>query len=218
MQKFFENGKTQNITTAYARGQRKRRSRVFYLRTLKVASSLINQRTGLKLLQSPEEKILSAIDSFHPWKAAGFDKIFPALIQKSKSVLVPFLVPLFRSCHLHSYIPACWRSTLVKFIPKPGKNPNMPKAYRPICLTSFLLKTLEKLIDNKIRNVDLELINLKNSQHAYRPGRGTESALHDFPTFTDSSFSNNLINLSFFVDINGAFRVSARPGPEPDGL
>jgi hypothetical protein len=46
----------------------------------------------------------------------------------------------------------------VTFIPKPGKATyTEPKAYCPISLLSFMLKTMEKLVDRQIRDEILGL-------------------------------------------------------------
>ena len=49
---------------------------------------------------------------------------------------------LFRSL---GYIPVSWRHSRVVFIPKPGKSLTQAKSLRPISLTSFIFKILEKL-------------------------------------------------------------------------
>jgi hypothetical protein len=49
---------------------------------------------------------------------------------------------------VHVFIPTVWREVNVIFIPKPGKlDYTEAKAYRLISLSSFLLKTMEKLVD-----------------------------------------------------------------------
>ncbi len=45
------------------------------------------------------------------------------------------------------YIPIPWRDVSVVLLPKPGKEPSLVKSYRPRSLSSFMLKTLEKLQD-----------------------------------------------------------------------
>lgn len=115
------------------------------------------------------EKIEWAIESFSPYKATGQDQIFPGILQKAKKIVAPILQILFRSSLMLGYVPKAWRGTLVTFLPKAGKDDYAnPKAYRPISLMSFILKTLEKLIDKRIRNIDLEAFPLNTNQHAYR--------------------------------------------------
>jgi hypothetical protein len=45
-----------------------------------------------------------------------------------------------------------WRAVRFIFIPKPGCDSyELAKSFRPISLTSFFLKTIEKLVDSYIR-------------------------------------------------------------------
>ena len=60
---------------------------------------------------------------------------------------------------------------------KAGKSSHInPKDFRPISLSSFLLKTLERLIEIHIRG-KLNPGKMAVSQHAYSKGRSTETAL-----------------------------------------
>jgi Reverse transcriptase (RNA-dependent DNA polymerase) len=71
----------------------------------------------------------------------------------------------------------------VAYIPKAGtKDPEQPKSYRPISLTSFLLKTMEKLIDLHKRSKYLVRHPLHKMQFAYKAGKSTVSALHHLVT------------------------------------
>ena len=91
------------------------------------------------------------------------------------------------------------------FIPKAGKTSHMyPKDYRPISLTSFLLKTMEKLLEMHIR----EIIGpnfFSNSQHAYMKGRSTESALHSLVAVVEKGLEFKEYSLGVFLHIAGAF-------------
>jgi hypothetical protein len=73
-------------------------------------------------------------------------------------------------CISQEYIPIAWRQVKVTFIPKPGKaNYTEAKAYCPISLSSFLLKTMEKLVDRHIRDEIMRLRPLHRYQFAYQP-------------------------------------------------
>jgi hypothetical protein len=72
-----------------------------------------------------------------------------------------------------------WRQVNVVFIPKPGRNSyNGPRDYRPISLTSFLLKAMERLVDRCLRDEALAIVRLHPNQHAYQAGKSVETALH----------------------------------------
>jgi hypothetical protein len=109
-----------------------------------------------------------ATDSIAPYKSPGMDRIFPALLQEGRKVLTPYLVKIFRACLGTGYIPAIWRQVKVVFIPKPAWNSyGGPKDFRPISLTPFLLKTMERLVDTFLRDEILATKPLHPNQHAY---------------------------------------------------
>jgi ribonuclease HI len=152
------------------------------------------------------EKISWAIQSLSPFKSPGEDGIFPALLQKAENIVVPIMQEFFRLSLKLGYIPKTWRGTIVKFIPKAAKpRYDSPKAFRPISLMSFILKVLEKLIDYRIRNKFLNNFPLHKYQHAYQPGKGTESALHSLVTEVENFVFNKGMSLAVFIDIEGAF-------------
>jgi hypothetical protein len=66
------------------------------------------------------------------------------------------------------YIPKAWKQVKVTFIPKPGKaNYTEAEAYLPVCLVSFMLKTVERLVDRHIKDEILGLHPLHRYQFAY---------------------------------------------------
>jgi hypothetical protein len=80
-------------------------------------------------------------------------------------------------------ITMAWRQVNVTFIPNPGKSDyTEAKAYRPISLSAFLLKTMEKIVDRHIRDGALRFEPLHWNQHAYQIGKSTEAALHNMVT------------------------------------
>ncbi|XP_060520822.1 uncharacterized protein LOC132698646 [Cylas formicarius] len=68
---------------------------------------------------------------------------------------------------------SCGDSRVV-FISKAGKNNYTdPKSYRPVCLTGFIMKTMERLVDRCLKDwVELEAL-LKPTQHALEGDLGS---------------------------------------------
>jgi len=146
------------------------------------------------------------IDSFSPYKSPGADGIFLALLQEGREVLIPCLIRIFRACLATGYVPSTWRQVKVVFIPKPGKNNYCgPRDFRPISLTSFLLKTLERLVDRFLRDEILVLEPLHPNQHAYEAGKSVETALHQLVVRVEKALDQQEIALGVFLDIEGAF-------------
>ena len=102
-----------------------------------------------------------AIDSFAPYVSPGMDGIFPALLQEGRRILVPYLVKIFRACLVTSYDPATLRQIMVMFTPKTVWNSYSGSwDFRPISIKSFLLKTIERLVDRFLRDEILAFIPL----------------------------------------------------------
>jgi hypothetical protein len=113
-------------------------------------------------------KVKWAIIKFKLYKSPGPDGILPALLQKGIKVLLPSIVLLCRASYTLGYLPKAWRGVKAVYIPKAGtKDPEQPKSYRPISLTSFFLKTVEKLIDLHIRSKYLVRHPLHKMQFAH---------------------------------------------------
>ena len=94
-----------------------------------------------------------ALCTFEPKKAPGPDGIFPLLLQEGKEILTPVLTKLFQASVALGHVPKAWALAKAIFIPKPGKaNYAEAKSFRPICLSSFLLKALEKILDKHVRD------------------------------------------------------------------
>lgn len=147
-----------------------------------------------------------AINSFKPYKASGMDGISPVLLQRGAEVLIPHLVKVFRASYAWGHLPEQWNRVKVIFIPKAGKKDYaLAKSFRPISLSSFLLKTLEKVLDKYIRDNCLLCKPIHNNQHAYRMGRSTETALLEVVDRVEKALEDKEIALTAFLDIEGAF-------------
>ena len=73
-------------------------------------------------------------------------------------------------------IPEAWRIVKVCPIPKKGKDPALIDNYRPMCLLSVLLKTIEYMIKEIIEN---EQKSLPERSYAYRKNHSTVNCIND---------------------------------------
>ena len=162
-----------------------------------------NMDTGL-LSYIDEHKVQESINSFGPKKSAGPDGIKPLILQRLNKDTIKEVVKIFRKVIITGYTPAIWRDMKVIFLPKPGKdNYAIAKAYRPITLSNFLLKSLERIIQWYINDfyVQKPLI----AQHAYTRGRSTETALSDFVDHVEKAINQGQKLLAVSLDCSGAF-------------
>ena len=88
----------------------------------------------------------------HLTQVQALDGIFLTLLQEGQEILIPYLIRIFHACLATGCVTAAWRQVKVVFIPKPGRNSYCgPKDFRPITLTLFLLKTIERLVDRFLK-------------------------------------------------------------------
>jgi hypothetical protein len=119
--------------------------RIMHMADWNLAKSVINQ-----------SRIRWALGTLKPFKAAGTGEIVPALLPQDEELIAPLLCRIYRACLAYGFIPTAWRQVKVTFIPKQGKLDYIEaKAYRPISLSSFLLKTMQKLVERHIRHDSL---------------------------------------------------------------
>lgn len=153
-----------------------------------------------------KDRIRWAIDSFDKYKSPGIDGIFPALLQEGGERMLIHLMNIFRSCLALKYTPLSWRKVRVVFIPKPGKDSyDKAKSFRPISLMSFVLKTMERLVDQYIKETALVNRPISSNQHAYQPGKSVESALHQLVREVEGAMDRGGMIMCVFLDIEGAF-------------
>jgi hypothetical protein len=134
------------------------------------------------------------------------DGITPLLLQKAGETILPALTKIFRASYAWGILPETWTRVRVVYIPKQGnRDKTDPKSYRPISLTSFLLKAMEKVLNYHIREGALQRMPLHTKQHAYQKGKSTETALLDLVNNLGKALEDKEVALGAFLDVVGAF-------------
>ena len=142
------------------------------------ATSVISQASRHSGLESyiDTHKVRIALTSFGPYKAAGPDELKPIIFSHLNDELYSYITTLYKRVLMTGYTPQTWREMSVIFLPKAGKETyGAAKSYRPITLSNFILKGLERVIQWYITE---EIIREPlHEQHAYTVGRSCDSAL-----------------------------------------
>lgn len=151
-------------------------------------------------------RVEASIMSFGSFRAAGPDEIFPALLKSAGENLVPQLRLIYIACVRLGYTPIPWRRARIVFLPKPGKSTyQSANSWRPISLTSTLLKAMERLVDWHLKTPEL-VSRLKNhGQYAYLKGCSADTAIHKLVSKVEKTLSVGEYFLTAFADIEGAF-------------
>ncbi len=150
------------------------------------------------------QKVEAAFASFGDYKSPGPDEIPPIALKYLDTQHREMLCLLYKLSVTKGIIPKVWRRMRVTFIPKAGKaDYAVAKAYRPITLSNFILKGLERIIQWYIleRHVTRPLPH----QHAYTKGRSCDSALSHFIDDAEKAVFNGQYLLAVSLDCSGAF-------------
>ena len=135
----------------------------------------LHTRSGLTDIDFNEDDILQAMNEFARNSAAGPDG-FPALLLKECSSLSHPLFLIWRKSMTLGVVPASCKIANIIPIHK-GKSRSAAKNYRPVALTSLIIKTYEKVIRRKLVNYLNENNMFNDSQHGFRGSRSCLSQL-----------------------------------------
>jgi ribonuclease HI len=151
------------------------------------------------------ELIMRALLKFKDKKSPGPDEIRPLIFKHLPKNIIDQIRIIYKACVKLNYTPTMWKDAKVIFIPKPGKeNYKKAKSFRPITLSNYLLKGLEKLIVWKVEE-NLECDPIHKNQHGFQRGKSTETAISKTVTYIEKFVRKNEPCIAVFLDIQAAF-------------
>ena len=149
--------------------------------------------------------IRRALDGFEKKKSPGPDGIKPLVFEHLPREFLHTLSIVYKAAIHLAYTPKAWKKTKVIFIAKPGKDSyDHPKAFRPISLSNYFLKGLERLV---AWNMDKALIQfpIHHKQHGFLAGKSTESAISNTTDYIEKHIMKKQHCVGVFLDISSAF-------------
>ena len=151
------------------------------------------------------ERLKTVFQGFKAKKSPGPDSLSPQVLMQLPINILKYIIIIHKACMALHFTPTTWKNSTIIFIPKPGKTSYTdPKSFRPISLSNYLLKALEKLC---VWNTDeaLEANPLSIQQHGFQRGKCTDSAISKTVNYIEQSLDKNKQCLAVFLDIKGAF-------------
>ena len=162
------------------------------------------KETRIEDIDFNEEHISKAIDEISATSSPGPDR-FPAIIlKKCKKALCKPLYMIWRKSLDTGEIPLLLKSSVVIPVYKGGSKQHA-KNYRPVALTSHLVKLFEKILRNYLVQF-IETNDLLNpSQHGFRSGHSCLSQLlHHFDLVTKLLENGQNVDV-IYLDFSKAF-------------
>ena len=158
------------------------------------------------------QEIKIALRQIKKSSSPGQDKIHYDILKHLHQKALQVLLDLYNLIWESGKIPADWKHSIVIPIYKPDKPKSDPKSYRPIALTSFLCKLMEKLIANRLTWY-LESNNLLNNrQSGFRKNRSTLDQLHRIQDSIFKAINNNQSCIAVMFDFEKAYDMLHKEG------
>ena len=148
-------------------------------------------------------RVEKALCGFKAKKSPGPDGIKPIIFPHIPNTFIEQIVITYKACIALKYTPTICKESKVIFIPKPGKERyDKAKSFRPISLSNYLLKGLEKLC---VWRMDEDLLPIHKNQHGFQKGKSTESAISKTANTIEKYMEQGKYCIGVFLDIQGAF-------------
>ncbi len=152
------------------------------------------------------DEVRRALKRVNVRKAARPDGITGRVLRSCADQLAVFFTSIFKESLANSVIPTSFKKSVIIPVPKNNK-PSCLNDYRPVALTSIVMKVFERLVKNYICSSIPDT--LDPLQFAYHPNRSTDDAishiLHSSLTHIDSK-NGNYVRL-LFIDYSSAFNT-----------
>ena len=148
------------------------------------------------------ERFTAAVRPFGNYKAPGPDGLKPIAIKNFSDTMKSGLNNLYAAIVTLGYTPIKWREAKVIMIPKGKSDLTDPRAFRPISLTSFLLKTLERMV---LWKMEEDGFATHKKQFGFKAGASTDDAISKTVDIIEAGLHRRQYVGVVFMDIKAAF-------------
>ncbi|KAL0192386.1 hypothetical protein M9458_010682, partial [Cirrhinus mrigala] len=168
-------------------------------------STLLSPLSTHDILPLTEAQVKRELRRLKSRKAAGPDGISPMLLKTCADQPCGILLYMFGLSLKLGKVPQLWKTSCMVPVPKTSY-PKDFGDYRPVALTSHLMKTLERLVLSHLRPVVSPLID--PLQFAYQPGIGVDDAVIFllYRALSHLEKSGSTVRVMFF-DFSSAFNL-----------
>ena len=136
-------------------------------------------------------------------KSSGPDHVSTNILKVFAYQLAPVFTTIFNFCIRKGVLPDVWK--LASIVPLPKKpNPKANNDYRPVALTSVVMKCFEKILKSRLSS----FVKLNENQFAYRKGRSTKDACLTLDHYIRSHLEKpGTYARVLFIDYSSAFNT-----------
>ncbi|CAB0031138.1 unnamed protein product [Trichogramma brassicae] len=111
--------------------------------------------------------------------APGPDGVPNSAIKIAIATHPDIFLQVYTACLQTGVFPAFWKRERLALPPKPGKPPEEPSSYRPLCMLHTAGKILERIICDRLEATTERPGGLSDHQYGFRKGRSTINAIEN---------------------------------------
>ena len=151
------------------------------------------------------DELKKAIQKLKKRKSPGPDDITNEMIQHLGNIALQKLLDIFNLSWNKGELPQIWKEAKMIPILKKGKNKARAASYRPISLTSCVCKTMERIVNSRMKwHLETENI-IASEQAGFRQYRSTEDQTTHLAQAIEDAFQDKKVMLATFIDFQKAF-------------
>lgn len=146
------------------------------------------------------DKLNFVVSSLKKRSSPGYDQVNNRIISRPPFDYRSLLLSILNNLFSEDLFPESWKTSIVYIIPK-----SSPGKFRPISLTSCILKLLEKLILQRLDWWLEERQKLPDFQYEFRRRKSCLDNLSILSTEIHTSFVRGQVTACLFLDLSNTF-------------
>uniref|UniRef100_A0ABD2W763 Reverse transcriptase domain-containing protein n=1 Tax=Trichogramma kaykai TaxID=54128 RepID=A0ABD2W763_9HYME len=125
------------------------------------------------------EELKGAQSRIKERSAPGPDGVPNSALKLAIAARPDIFLRVYTTCLETGVFPSSWKRQRLVLLPKPGKPPDEPSSYRPLCMLDTAGKILERIICGRLEAFTERPGGLSERQYGFRRGRSTINAIED---------------------------------------
>ncbi|CAB0040094.1 unnamed protein product [Trichogramma brassicae] len=125
------------------------------------------------------EELKEAQSRIKERSAPGLDGIPNSALKIAIAARPDIFLRVYTMCLETGVFPSGWKRQRLVLLPKPGKPPDEPSSYRPLCMLDTAGTILERMICDRLEAFTERPGGLSERQYGFRKGRSTIDAIED---------------------------------------
>ncbi|KAL7296561.1 hypothetical protein TKK_0009993 [Trichogramma kaykai] len=150
-----------------------------------VTEALIRPPAGPAGVEVPDvslEELRGACARIRDRAAPGPDGVPNRALKLAVAVRPDAFLQVYSACLSGGVFPSPWKRQRLVLLLKPGKPPDAPSSYRPLCMLNTAGKILERIICGRLEVYTEAPAGLSDRQHGFRRGRSTIDTIESVTT------------------------------------